>query len=204
MARATKKPEVDLGIMNMTYVHTEPLLQDGPSLHTVRVYKLREDAIIPTYGTEESACFDLYSCFDDETFIKINESRNFQVVRRVGRGIYRRNIVLDAGDRALIPTGLVFDIPRGYKMLVYPRSGKSFSEGIIVGNNVGVIDSDYTGELFILIRNSSSSRVVIDNGERLAQGEIVPSYRTNFVETEERITSRTNRGSGGFGHTGNN
>jgi dUTP pyrophosphatase len=111
------------------------------------------------------------------------------------------SVVLNAGSRTLIPTGLYLEIPPGYEVQVRPRSGLAHNRGLTVLNAPGTIDADYRGELGILLVNTSSEEQTIDPGERIAQLMISPVYRVEWLEVDE--LGETTRGNGGFGSTGN-
>lgn len=111
-----------------------------------------------------------------------------------------QDIILQPGQTALIPTGLKFAIPESFEIQVRPRSGLAFKHGITVLNAPGTIDSDYRGELGIILINHSQQPFTITNGMRIAQIVIAPVYRAEFLP-EETLAS-TARGEGGFGHTG--
>lgn len=170
---------------------------------SVSYYKLRENAHDPHIGSAGSACFDLKSCFAVGDFITYYNSENAKLERSVrnleqegGVGIY-----IDSGDRVLIPTGLIFDIPNGHSMRIHPRSGISLKRGLTLNNCEGVIDSDYVEELFISITNVTTIRQYITDGERLAQAEIVKDLKMNLNQVNSRPKQKTTR-SGGFGSTG--
>lgn len=110
-------------------------------------------------------------------------------------------IVLSPGERCVVPTGLYFQIPPGYEIQVRPRSGLAIKYGITVLNTPGTVDSNYTGELKVILYNSGSEDFLIETGDRIAQ--IVPAEVPVIEWTEvTEFTTDTNRGSGGFGHTG--
>ncbi len=109
-------------------------------------------------------------------------------------------MILDQGERAAVPTGLVLEIPDGYEGQVRPRSGLAIKSGLTVVNAPGTIDSDYRGELKVLLVNLGSKSVSIGRGDRIAQLLIAPVTRASFVETE--ALSHSERGEGGFGSTG--
>lgn len=136
----------------------------------VKIKKLYPDAIMPTYGTAGAACFDLYA----------NTSAEFS-------------------GRTTIGTGLAFEIPEGHTMLVYSRSSHG-KAGVRLANSVGVIDSDYRGEVKVLLEAAPGVNVWLDQGERIAQAMIVPVNQVAFTEVEQ--LSETARGAGGFGSTG--
>ena len=141
----------------------------------INIKKVRENAKIPTYGTEYAAGADLYACIEKEE-------------------------VFAPGETKLIPTGISMAIPTGYVGLVYARSGLASKRGLAPANKVGVIDSDYRGEIFVALHNHSTEEKTIDKEERIAQIVIAPYLKAEFLETEE--LDETSRGEGGFGSTG--
>lgn len=141
----------------------------------VPIKKLREDAVIPTYGSAYAAGADLYACIDaNETF--------------------------EPGETKLIPTGLAMEVPAGYAGLIYARSGLASKKGLAPANKVGVVDADYRGEVMVALHNHSNVAVTIEPKERIAQLVITPYLTAHFEEMEE--LSETIRGEGGFGSTG--
>ena len=141
----------------------------------VSIKKLKEQAAIPSYGSAEAAGADLYACL--ETAVEIA-----------------------AGGTAMIPTGLAMELPEGTVGLVYARSGLASKKGLAPANKVGVIDSDYRGEVMVALHNHSAQAAVVEPGERIAQLVIAPVLRAAFAETD--ALSDTVRGEGGFGSTG--
>lgn len=111
-----------------------------------------------------------------------------------------QEIVLQPGQSALIPTGLKFAIPEGFEIQVRPRSGLAFKNGITVLNSPGTIDSDYRGELGVILINHGQLPFTVAPGMRIAQIVIAPVYRAEFLA--EETLAATSRGEGGFGHTG--
>lgn len=112
------------------------------------------------------------------------------------------SVTLGPGERTLVPTGLIFQIPRGFEVQVRPRSGLAWKHGISVLNTPGTIDADYRGEIKVILANLGAESFTIRRGDRIAQ--VVPmavASSLDFVETDE--LSDTTRGEGGFGHTGN-
>lgn len=109
-------------------------------------------------------------------------------------------ITLQPMERALIPTGLFIELPIGYEAQVRPRSGLALKKGITCLNTPGTIDSDYRGEIGVILANLSSEPFVVENGERIAQMIVAKHERAEWVEVEELST--TERGAGGFGSTG--
>jgi dUTP pyrophosphatase len=109
-------------------------------------------------------------------------------------------ITLGPLERRLIPTGLFIALPEGYEAQIRPRSGLAFKNGITVLNTPGTIDADYRGEVGIILINLSNEPFVINNGERICQMVIMPYTKAEWVEVE--ALNETERGEGGFGHTG--
>jgi dUTP pyrophosphatase len=141
----------------------------------INVKKTRENARLPTYATEFSAGADLRACLDAP-------------------------VLVGAGETVMIPTGLAIEIPEGYAGLVCARSGLASKKGVAPANKVGVIDSDYRGELIVALFNHSATPVTIEPSERVAQLLITPVPAAEFVEAE--TLGGTARGAGGFGSTG--
>ena len=109
-------------------------------------------------------------------------------------------IVLQPGERRLIPTGIHIGLPQGYEAQVRPRSGLALKHGITCLNSPGTIDADYRGEVGVILINLSNEPFVINNGERICQMVIMNYTKAEWVEVEE--LNDTERGAGGFGHTG--
>ena len=141
----------------------------------INLKKLNKNALIPKRGSEFSAGYDLYACIDN-------------------------NIIIKSGETVKIPTGISIEIPIGYAGLVYARSGTSTKKGLAPANKVGVIDSDYRGEIIVFIHNHSKSDAMIEKNERIAQLVITPFLSVDFNEVNE--LSKTTRGESGFGSTG--
>ncbi|MBE7037324.1 MAG: dUTP diphosphatase [Ruminococcaceae bacterium] len=139
----------------------------------VNFLKINDDAIIPTYGTLFSAGADLYSV---------------------------EKVKIDAGETKIIHTGIVLEIPEGYGGFVFARSGMASKRGLAPANKVGVIDSDYRGEIMVSLHNHSKEIQTVEKGERVAQIVFMPYAMANFIQTED--LSKTERGEGGFGSTG--
>lgn len=141
----------------------------------IRVKRLREEAVVPSYGTDGAAAADLYAA----------------VGSPVG---------VPAGGEAWIPTGIAMEIPAGYAGLVFARSSMGAKRGLAPANKVGVIDSDYRGEITVVLHNHSQQTQTVLPGERIAQIAVVPVLAPVFTEAE--TLSDTGRGGGGFGSTG--
>lgn len=141
----------------------------------VSVKKLHPNARIPTYGSEFAAGADLYACTGAPVTIAPQET-------------------------VPIPTGIAMEIPNGYVGLVYGRSGLACKRDLAPANKVGVIDSDYRGELIIFLHNHGAVPQTVEPGERVAQLVLTPYLTAQFLEADE--LSETARGTGGFGSTG--
>lgn len=144
---------------------------------TTKVMKLNPEAKLPEYATDGSGCFDIFA-------------------------LVREPVHIYYGTPKTIATGLAFEIPEGHVMLIYSRSGHGFKHDTRLSNCVGVIDSDYRGELRIKVAKDSeyAETLTIRNLDRVAQGMIVPIPKVVFVESE--TLNETERGEGGFGSTG--
>lgn len=141
----------------------------------VKIKKLDEKAILPTYGSEYAAGADLYARTDAP-------------------------VIIEPGQSVLIHTGIAAELPLGYAGLIYARSGLATKRGLAPANKVGVVDCDYRGEIMVCLHNHSLTAQSVEDGERIAQLVITPYITAAFVESEE--LSDTVRGEGGFGSTG--
>ena len=139
--------------------------------------KLDPGAKVPTYGSAFSAGADLYALCEG-------------------------SVLIAAGKTEFIHTGISLEIPEGVVGLIYARSGMACKRGVAPANKVGVIDSDYRGEIIVCLHNHSENDVIIENGERVAQMVFAPYFTAEF--TESASLSNTERGAGGFGSTGKN
>jgi dUTP pyrophosphatase len=111
------------------------------------------------------------------------------------------DVVLEPSGRALVPTGFCFEIPQGYEVQVRSRSGLAIKHGVFVLNSPGTIDSDYRGEVKVILGNAGSAPFTIRRGDRIAQ-LVVAAVANNIDFEESASVSETGRGAGGFGHTG--
>ena len=142
---------------------------------TVRVKILKEGAKLPTYGSAQAAGADLYACLTEAVDIA-------------------------PGETAFISTGIALEVPQGCAGLIYARSGMACKRGLAPANKVGVVDSDYRGEIVVALHNHGSSVQTVEHGERVAQFVITPVL-TPAYEAVEALTD-TARNQGGFGSTG--
>lgn len=141
----------------------------------MNIKKLNENARIPTYGSEFAAGADLYACLDAD-------------------------VTIAPAETLLIHTGLAMQIPEGLVGLIYARSGLASKKGLAPANKVGVIDSDYRGEIMVALHNHGTIPQTISDGERIAQIVFAPYYAAEFSVVDE--LDDTTRGTGGFGSTG--
>ena len=137
----------------------------------------------------------------------VNKSNNpspaYETIGSAGmdmRAFTESDIVIKAGDRKLIPTGIYIELPDGYEAQIRPRSGMAFKYGITLPNTPATIDSDYRGEIKVAVINLSQEDFTIKNGDRIAQMVIAKYEKAQWIVADE--LSQTQRGEGGFGHTG--
>lgn len=156
----------------------------------LKIKRLHKDAILPTYATDGAACFDLYAL----------------------GGVGRLTHAIYPGEKAIIPTGIAFEVPPGWVLKIYSRSGHGFNNDIRLANCVGVIDSDYRGEVMVKLTSdqhlgpfgladaAQATCMAVRAGDRIAQAMLEPAPRVTFIEVDN--LSATARGIGGFGSTG--
>lgn len=144
-------------------------------MQSVAVKRLSPDAKLPTYGSQDAAGADLYACVQEP-------------------------VTIAPGDTAWISTGIALEVPRGCAGLIYARSGMACKRGLAPANKVGVVDSDYRGEVVVVLHNHSDQPQTVQPGERIAQLVITPVLTPAYEEVTELSSSE--RGAGGFGSTG--
>ncbi len=144
-------------------------------MEAIRVKILREGAKLPTYGSAEAAGADLYACLEAP-------------------------VTIAPGETVFIPTGIALEVPRGCAGLVYARSGMACKRGLAPANKVGVVDSDYRGEITVVLHNHGLVSQTVENGERIAQFVITPVLQPTYEVAQ--TLSDTARNVGGFGSTG--
>jgi dUTP pyrophosphatase len=175
MTKAAKKA-VDHAIIASAATNSvapDAIPSDNYFAPTLGVKLLTESARMPTYGSDGAACFDLYAS---------------------------DSIGVNPGRSKVVSTGVAFEIPADHVMLVFSRSGHGYKHGIRLANCVGVIDSDYRGEVVAKLHNDSSEGFHVTIGDRIAQAMLLPVSRFELVQVDE--LSKTERGAGGFGSTG--
>ena len=141
----------------------------------IKIKKLSNEVLTPKYETPGSSGMDIAAYINED-------------------------IIINSGDKALIPTGFSLSIPQGYEVQIRPRSGLAIKKGITILNTPGTIDSDYRGEVKVVLINLSKDKFTVQNGERIAQMVVCPIIQVSIEEVKE--LSETNRGIGGFGSTG--
>ncbi len=144
-------------------------------MESIAVKILREGASLPTYGSLEAAGADLYAWLESP-------------------------VTIEPGATAFVPTGIALEVPRGCAGLIYARSGQATKRGLAPANKVGVVDSDYRGEIMVALHNHGCESQIIAHGERIAQFVITPVLTPVYRIAEE--LSDTRRNAGGFGSTG--
>lgn len=144
-------------------------------METVRVKILQEGAKLPTYGSALAAGADLYACLEAPMEIA-------------------------PGETGFVPTGIALEVPVGCAGLIYARSGLACKQGLAPANKVGVVDSDYRGQIHVALHNHGTVSRTIENGDRVAQFVITPVLTPEYIVAEE--LSDTVRNQGGFGSTG--
>jgi len=170
----------------------------------MKVFKVSENAELPSYATKGSAAFDIKACFDEDTKIKAYNPHNREMllpVRRASNGILYMQALPQF--RSLIPTGLIFDIPEKHVLKFYIRSSMALKQGIGLANDVAIIDSDYVDPAFIMIYNMGDTPINLYHGDRIAQGILEKNAQVSIEETAERPAQKTDR-VGGLGSTGTN
>lgn len=145
-------------------------------MNSISVKKLREGARLPSYGSKEAAGADVYACLEQP-------------------------VTILPGETVFVPTGIALEVPVGCAGLIYARSGLACKRGLAPANKVGVIDSDYRGEVVVALHNHGGEACTVSGGERIAQLVITPVITPEYKEVD--TLTDTDRGVGGFGSTGN-
>lgn len=141
----------------------------------VKIVRLRPQAKLPEYQTEQAAAMDVYACIDE-------------------------SIILQSLDRVMVPTGFALELPDGYEAQMRARSGLAIKNGITMANGIGTIDADYRGEVGVLVINTSRDPFTIEPDMRIAQMVVARYEKVDWRETDQ--LSETERGTGGYGSTG--
>ena len=164
----------------------------------ISVHKTVEEAIIPQYATKDAACFDLHACLVAGSSVQKMGANNIPMDVTVTDD---QSITILPGQRVLLPTGLIFDIPYRHSLRLHPRSGLAYKNGITLSNCEGVVDEDYVKPVFVALMNNSKVAFTIKHGDRVCQAEVVFDTRMEITETPIKPVKTGNR-RGGFGSTG--
>ena len=169
----------------------------------MKFYRLNDNAVIPTFATEYSACFDLRASLIPSNVITAyspdNQKLNISIETNSN---HEGKLLIQPFFRYLIPTDLIVDIDIGYELKVYPRSGLALKSGLVLGNQTGVIDADYVDPLYIMLMNISTDCFIIYNKDRVAQAQLVSLVKSrNLLETLIKPQKKSSR-NGGLGSTG--
>lgn len=167
----------------------------------MRIYRNNELAQLPEFATEGSACFDLRACLETgKTVTAYNpHNRTMELPVKLING--KPAISLQPSFRTLIPTGLIFDIPKNHVLNFYIRSSMALKYGLMMANGVAVIDSDYVDPAFVLIFNASDTPFTLYHGDRIAQAELREIKSYTLTERKTPPSQKTDR-EGGMGSTG--
>jgi dUTP pyrophosphatase len=166
-------------------------------METLKIWKTHPKVQLPQHQTQQSACFDIAFQSAGKSHVR-GFTRTNKPIERI---VSTNRLTISPGDRLLIPTGMIMDIPLGYSVRLHARSGMSLKQGLVLANSEGVIDSDYVEEVFVMITNISDNAILIEEGSRIAQGELVKNVEYTIEQTISRPLGKTSR-SGGFGSTG--
>ena len=164
-------------------------------------FKLDSAVKDPVRATEGSACFDLHSFMPEDSLVRVYINHQDEDIEIRERKVVQGRVQINSTERMLVPTGLIFDIPMGYSVRLYPRSSLALKQGLTLANNVGIIDSDYVQPVYMMVYNISGYQQFVKNGERICQAELVREQPSVLMEVHERPESKTDR-DGGFGSTG--
>lgn len=163
----------------------------------LKIFKLNPEIELPTLATEGSACFDIkFQIGSAKTYTGFSQTNT-----QFTRNFVDDKLVIMPSERVLVPTGLIFDIPKNHSLRVHIRSSIALKKGLFLANAEGVIDSDYYHQSFLILYNSTVLKQNLNNGDRLAQMELVPNYSFLVQEVTKEPTQKTDR-EGGFGSTG--
>jgi dUTP pyrophosphatase len=163
----------------------------------MKVYKTRENATIPQYATQGSACFDVRACLTVGERVKSYTPFN----KEVDILVKKNGLAITPGTRVLIPTGLIFDIPINHVMEMFIRSSVATKMGLTLVNSIGIIDSDYVDETHIIVHNVSDTVAHVHDGDRLAQCRLACVTQQDIKEIKKKPGIKTDR-KGGIGSTG--
>jgi dUTP pyrophosphatase len=201
MARKKKIEENTVDVSDITQINVENMkVATVTTIRTepIRIYRTDPNVPMPSFGTAQSACFDIAYCSAGKTYVQGFDAYNDPMDRAVATD---GSIEIFPGERLLLPTGLIFDIMPEYYLVVYMRSSVGLKRGLRLSNGTGIIDPDYFDETRLLIQNTSKTLQTIENNTRLCQGELRQRGRYELPETFDKPGQTTDR-TGGLGSTG--
>lgn len=168
----------------------------------MKIFKVSENAEMPEFATEGSACFDLRACFTEADKILAYNPHNRAMELPVKRDSSGRAFTqVQPSFRTLIPTGLIFDIPKGHVVKIYIRSSMALKFGLGLANDTAIIDSDYVDQAYIMLYNMSDTPINIFHGDRIAQAMLEKLHTYTITERKTAPEQKTER-DGGMGSTG--
>lgn len=164
-------------------------------------YKTNSEVNEPIRATEGSACFDICSFLPEDSLVRVFINHYDQDIEIRERKVVKGRVQINPTERMLVPTGLIFDIPAGHSVRLYPRSSLALKQGLTLANNVGIIDSDYVEPVYMMVYNISGYQQFVSDGIRMCQAEMVKEFLHVIMESDIRPERKTDR-DGGFGSTG--
>lgn len=183
----------------------------------LKYFKIKDDVLDPKFGTKGAACFDVHAYLKPGSNVSYYDNCNVKSTQIVSQEatelksstenyhlyniVPSNSAVIPPNCRMMVPTGIILDIPENYSVRVHSRSSLALKKGLRLANSEGVIDYDYFDPLFVLLHNTTNENVVIMDGERIAQLEMVPMLQYLLKESEIKPEKKTDR-VGGFGSTG--
>ncbi len=168
-------------------------------MNELKIYKMYEDVNSPVFASEGSACFDMHAYLKTGQDIQIFSDTASRAVEKPIK--LEDRFILYPNERALIPTGIIFDIPVGHSVRLHARSGLAFTRGLTLANGEGIIDNDYVEHVYVMLVNNSDMNAIINNHDRICQGELVEDLKYVLSEISDPPKTKTSR-NGGFGSTG--
>lgn len=166
----------------------------------LKFYKMYEDVNTPAFASSGSACFDVHAYINPQAeIVGWLDSAIKQIPKQFKNN--GESVIIYPNERVLIPTGIIMDIPENHSVRLHARSGLAYKKGLVLANGEGIIDSDYVQEVKCMVHNMSDTNVVINNGDRVCQGELIKSLKYEIVQIDDQPKSKTDR-DGGFGSTG--
>lgn len=190
--RRFKKLENEISVMRVHIAALRNICYENNLYGTTMIFENHSPHPDPVYANKGDSGFDLRAWIkEDDKEIRINENGE-------------RCIVVEPNERRLVHTGIKVEVPKHTEIQIRPRSGCALKRGLSIANSPGTIDEGYTGELCLIALNTSNEPIVITDGERIAQGVVCPVLNSYWVDMKkvDSIAKETERGEGGFGHTG--